>query len=264
MKNKHFGLLAALACLACGSANAALIAHYSFNGSLADSGTGGGTASLGKNGSLSSTVSAVGSGALELRNNVGTDTSGQDGAVSGNTFALGTGARTVAFWMKAEGALDASATMIALGDSGAGGGRYDIALPGGNLRLEVQGGGTTTTVALGGGSWFHVTVATAAGGTVASSQYYVHNTDGTLYASGSFGGSTTAVNTRENLLRMGDSIQDASRDFFGYLDDVRLYDSVLSQSEAQGLAALWSPVPEPSVVLLGCFGLLGLLRRRRA
>ncbi len=263
MKYKHFGLLTALVCLACGSANAALIAHYTFNGTLADSGTSGGTATLGKNGSLSSTVSAVGSGSLELRNNIGTDTSGLDGAVSGNNFALGTGARTVAFWMKAEGTLDTSATMIALGDSGTNGGRYDIALSGGNLRLEVQGGGTTTSVALGGGNWFHVTVATALGGTVASSQYYVHNTDGTLNASGAFGGSSTAVNTRNNRLRMGDSIQDTSRDFFGYLDDIRLYDSVLTQSEAQGLAAMWSPVPEPTAALLGALGMLTLLRRRR-
>ncbi|MES2996092.1 MAG: LamG domain-containing protein [Verrucomicrobiota bacterium] len=44
----------------------------------------------------------------------------------------------------------------------------------------------------------------------------------------------------------------------GFVDDARLYDEVLTQSQIQALL-----VPEPSAALLGSLGALALLRRRR-
>lgn len=70
------------------------------------------------------------------------------------------------------------------------------------------------------------------GATVSDVLYYVHGTDGVLDTSGSFSNSRALV-IGDGPLRMADSYQDVSRDFLGYLDDVRLYDTALSQSGAQ-------------------------------
>ncbi len=48
--------------------------------------------------------------------------------------------------------------------------------------------------------------------------------------------------------------------FNGRIDELKIYDGVLSPAE---IAAAALPVPEPSAALLGGFGVLGLLRRRR-
>ncbi len=48
--------------------------------------------------------------------------------------------------------------------------------------------------------------------------------------------------------------------FNGRIDELKIYDGVLSSAE---IAAAALPVPEPSAALLGGFGVLGLLRRRR-
>ncbi len=65
---------------------AALIAHYSFDGVLTDSGTSGGTASLGSAATLASGNAALGSGYLSLSAAPAGDTSGNDGALSANSF----------------------------------------------------------------------------------------------------------------------------------------------------------------------------------
>lgn len=253
-------LLCCLISLPC-SVQAALIAHYTFD----EDGTAtvGSNATLGVNASISTTTTAVGAGSLALVPGGTPDTSGDDGAVSGNSFTWTSDTRSVAFWMQASGTQDTNATMISLGSGTGAGNRFDVRLLGGNLRLEVQSGGVTTTVPVGDGSWYHVTIALTDPATVASTQYFVHDSSAALVASGSFTGSTTAIATGTGPLRMGDSYQDNTRDFSGFLDDVRLYDNALNVTDAQALAQMWSPVPEPSAALLGGLGLLALLRRRR-
>lgn len=99
---------------------------------------------------------------------------------------------------------------------------------------------------------------------VAATVDYATNTgilylDGVEVANGLFAGWGSAVSTPATLSvesRIG-SHPDGNEDFFGLIDDVRLYDSVLSPTE---IAALM--VPEPSSSLLFAMGFLLLLRRR--
>jgi hypothetical protein len=247
------------------SVQASLIAYYNFdnaaNGGLAAVGT---DAALGVNSSISTTMTAAGLGSLALT--AGTpDTAGNDGAVSGNSFTWATDTRSLNFWMKADPSQDANPTMISLGSGTGAGNRFDIRMTGGDLRLEVQGGGVTTSANVGDGNWYNITIALGDPATVATSQYFVYNTSANLVASGSFTGSSTAIATGDGLLRMGDSYQDTTRDFYGYLDEVRLYDNQLTQSDALGLAQMWSPapVPEPTSVTLVGVGLFGLMAFRR-
>lgn len=255
-------LVLAATLLLANATQGALVAHYTFDSDY--SATVGTAATAGSRATISTTTSAVGAGSMALGTS-GTDTSGNDGAVSGNSFDwAASDIRSVAFWMKAQGTQDSNPTMLSLGSGSGTGNRFDVRLTGSSLRLELQGGGFTTSANVGDGNWYHVTlVVPNSASTLANVLYYVHDTTATLAFSGTMTGAT-AVATGVGPLRMGDSYQDTGRDFFGFMDDVRLYDNAISQTDARGLAALWSPVPEPAVTLLGSLGVLGLLRRRRA
>jgi hypothetical protein len=246
------------------SAQASLIAHYTFD--TDGTATVGTDATLADNATISTTQWAVGGGSLALGiPSVDAATGSSDGAVTGDTFTWATDTRSVAFWMKADASQDTNPTMISLGSGTGAGNRFDIRMTGGALRLEVQSGGTTTTTTVGDGNWYHVTVSLDDPATVATVNYYVHDTSGSLIAGGAFGGSGTAIATGDGPLRMGDSYQDAGRDFYGYLDDVRLYDNALTETDAQNLALMYNAVPEPSTLMLGGLGIvaaMALLRRR--
>ena len=250
------------------SVQASLIAYYNFdnaaNGGLASVGT---DATLAANASISITEMAVGAGSLQVGVPV-TDAVSPltDGATSGNSFTWATDTRSVNFWMKADATQDLNPTMISLGSGASAGNRFDIRMLGGDLRLEVQSGGSTTAVNVGDGNWFNVTVVCPFdGATVNDCEYFVYDSGANLVGSGNFTGSSTAIATGDGPLRMGDSYQDTGRDFYGNLDEVRLYDNALTQTDASTLAQMWSPapVPEPTSVALVGFGLFGLVAVRR-
>lgn len=240
------------------SAHAALVGHYTFDGNLDDSGTSAGEATLGNAGLLATDDPIVGSGYLSLSGSPSPDTTGNDGAVSANSFDWSTSdVRSLAFWAKATAGDigDTNATMISLGSGTGTGNRFDVRLNGDNLRLELQGGGANTNTVVANGEWNHIAIVVpSATSTLGDVQYYFN---GSLV--GNFSGST-AIATGTGPLRIGDSYQDIDRDFKGGIDDVRLYDSVLSATDVQALYA----IPEPSVFgFLACFGILLLIRRRR-
>ncbi len=249
----------------------ALIAYYTFddpaNGGAASAGT---AATLRDNASITQTISdiAVGTGALELTT---PQTEVANGAISGNDFDWTNDTRSVAFWMKAGTQSDSNPTMISLG-SGAGAGtgtRFDIRLSGSELRLELQGGGSTISgTNLTDDNWYLVgVVVPTSPATLASTSYYIYDSSATQVATGTFSGST-AINTGTGPLRIGDSYQDTGRDFVGFLDEVRVYDSALTEPEVQALAAQFNPVPEPGLAAsaTACIAVGGLafhrLRRR--
>lgn len=249
-------LLLGAACCVAGTANAALVAHYTFDSD--GSATVGTDATLGEAASIDNSNFVAGGGSLLLNPNaIITDTSGADGAVGGDNFDWsGSDVRTVAFFVLANtNQVDTLGTMISLGSGTGGGNRFDIRLDGGNLRLEVQAGGSTTGSNLADNTWHHVAIVVSnATSTVNDVQYYI---DGALV--GSFSNAQN-IDTGAGPLRIGDSYQDAGRDFTGNIDDVRLYDSALTANEIAALAA----IPEPgSLALLGLGGLM-FARRRRA
>ena len=50
----------------------------------------------------------------------------------------------------------------------------------------------------------------------------------------------------------------------GAIDDIRIYDHALNQSDINALYDTTNAVPEPSSMVIGTlFGLVGLLRKRR-
>jgi hypothetical protein len=248
-------LLLGAACSVAASANAGLIAHYTFDSD--GSATVGTDATLGEGASIDNTNFVAGGGSLLLDPNaIVTDTSGADGAVGGDSFDWsGSDVRTVTFFVRASSTqVDALGTMISLGSGTGGGNRFDIRLDNGNLRLEVQAGGSTTGSALADDTWHHVAIVVpGATSTVNDVQYYI---DGALV--GTFSNAQN-IDTGVGPLRIGDSYQDTGRDFTGNIDDVRLYDTALTANEIAALAA----IPEPgSLALLGLGG-LAMLRRRR-
>ena len=132
-------------------------------------------------------------------------------------------------------------------------GARDANVHSGHWGDDLQGGNNDP------GNWHHVVwTNTAAGvGVGGVQEIWV---DGVMVASGAGAGATGGYtnNTGEQLL-IGTSRNGGS--FRGQLDDIRVYDNVLTPAEIQEWAA---KVPEPSgIALIGLTGLALILRRRR-
>ena len=118
--------LAALLAFSAGNAQAALIAHYTFDvdnsGSTPDS-VGSNSATLGNRVQINTSVSGrIGTGALEMLGSGATSGPG-DGAVTSNSFSWTSDARTITYWWRADSPnVDTSdGTMISFGDESANG-----------------------------------------------------------------------------------------------------------------------------------------------
>jgi hypothetical protein len=188
-----------------------------------------------------------------------------DDIVLTNSMGItGTGARTFAMWIRADNQVDAPGmTMLSYGGSNGNGSRYSFRLNNnaangtlGGVRLEVAGGYIVGTTGLLDGQWHHVAVTNAANSDVNQTLIYV---DGLLEAS--TGAVSRAINSGgTQLLAIGGSTHSAVYNFTGGIDDVRIYDTVLSAAEIRSLAT----IPEPSgASLLGLSALVLMLRRRR-
>ena len=111
-----------------------------------------------------------------------------------------------------------------------------------------QGSGTN----LYDGTWYHV--AATYDSATSTKRLYL---DGVELGTGLV--VTNNLNVQGSNFRIGNAIFDSEL-FNGLIDDVRVYDNALSQSEISALAS----IPEPSAVaLLGLGGLALLIRRRK-
>lgn len=211
---------------------AALIHHWTLEGTLSDSGTGANPLVLQANASLDATCSPAGNGSIVM--NAATAPA-DGGAITTNATNWGTFAngdtRTVAFWMKATPNQEANATMFGAGTNSTGT-RFDIKVLGNLFRVEIQGTGQTTATRVDTGRWHHVAVVLPnSASTMQQMQFYI---DGISIPNGST--STAAVNTATGTTRLGDSFNTATdRDFNGHLDDIRVYDNALTATEIQNL-----------------------------
>ncbi len=169
---------------------------------------------------------------------------------------------TISLWMQWSSSTDNRDTVIFLGNDTVAASYLDVGTLGGVNTANLGGiYGRNRTAStqellrssgLNDGQWHHI--AYTANATAEVTQ---------LYIDGALAGTTTtpafAFPTFNNFEvgRLGRSSPTDA--FAGSVDDLRIYDTVLTGSEIAALAA----VPEPSAALLGGLGLLGLLRRRR-
>jgi hypothetical protein len=191
-----------------------------------------------------------------------------------NTDYLGlTGqvARTVCAWIKSETTQPATGGggIIVNYGGGSGGaigaGRYTFRVTddagganAGRLRLEIQGSGVYGTKDMRDGKWHHVAVAHTNGSTLNGIKLYI---DGTLDPLSS--SSATVINTVVNTagpygvdwVRIGNGGWSTLRGFNGGIDDVRIYDSALTQNDILALIyggstpAGAAPLASQSIVL---------------
>lgn len=250
-------------------AQAALVAHYPFDGDATDASGGGNdlTAYADDNTNFPS-VSASGGQAGGFASFDGQN-------LFNTTFAPVTGNDSRTFSMFVRTSTDNSGNDGLSTMMFAGWGqtdlstrrRFDFGLQGGSnsqLRNEYNAGATTSnsSITVVDGQWHHVAVTWES--TTDTATFYL---DGSAYGTGSVAGLDTGSevgisiggDTRAGGSLTGTSSQTPFRFLTGDLDDVRVYDEALDSSQIANLAA----VPEPSITLLGAIGFLGLLRRRR-
>ena len=102
-------------------------------------------------------------------------------------------------------------------------------------------------------TWHHVVYT----GDTTSLQMYI---DGTLVATDS----TVPVNTFNGNMEIGGTAR-FTEDVTGLYDDIAIYNQKLTQEQVTALFQGADPttIPEPSTAIIGAFGLLALLRRKR-
>ncbi len=265
MKILHLAAVGSVLCLCSGAATAALISHYTFDETSGTSAVDSGPA--GTNGAIGSNVTLGTAGVFGTAFTFSNDL-GQTGVVDmGNATALFDAITvsqtlTISVWVKwtTAGPRD---SMVFLGDDSASNRYLDLGTVSatggfyGRVRDGVNSGfpdlTPTPTVGLNDGEWHHVAYTVDANADVTQ-----------LYVNGVLAGSTTtpAVTLPSifNNFEVGRLGRSSPADAFaGSVDELRIYDTVLSGAEIAALA-----VPEPgSSLLLGVAGAGLVLRRKR-
>lgn len=255
-KGTHLFLVSAFAVLVSGIANASLVTHYEFEGNADDSaGSADGTL-------MDDATYGVGPtyGGKNFGQALSLDGDG-DYMDCGATFASVTASttKTITAWAKSDTA-DYSGqaagngriitlhresgysgfSMLANGSPSTWQGLYAIA---GNLYNYIDSGLSVTA-----NEWAHIALVQDGAGVY-------------IYINGVLANSSTdaAAPTMRRLVNadIGSYWGGYSSFFDGFIDDVRIYDHALSQSEIQAV------IPEPATLLLLGLGGLALLRKRR-
>ncbi len=239
--------LSVLALCGLSTIQASLVGHWSADGNALDD--------LGNDGSV---VGSVAYGAGKVGQAFVFDGgSGRIEVADSAAYAFGTGDFSIAYWVNFTSIGFASTGMISK-DTYAGGGSYEGWLLNhdgsvGLLTRNEPGVSTSARTSPGDfalGQWYHF-------GAVRQSGVLRLYVDGNLKASATEASATDLTN--DALLRFGSLSPASLQSMNGSLDEIRLYDSALTESEVQALAA----VPEPMSVLALALGLAATRRRRR-
>jgi len=232
------------------------ILHYTFDtdsgGTTPDS-VGSNSATLGNRVQINTTVAdRLGDGALEMLGLGDTQGPG-NGAVTSNSFSWDDDARTVTFWWRAKSpnTNTSDGTFVSFGTEPTNGARFDIKeqhVPAlsinTSLRVEVQGIGLgTNPTNFDNGNWHFVAVTVPNGATFADISWFAGVRGGTLSGDLNTSTSTNTIATGTSPVAFGDSIistvtnPSATNDRVpnGFLDDVQIYDRVLTAQEILGL-----------------------------
>lgn len=254
--------LVATATLFTGVANAALIAHYTFDETSGTTATD--SSASGANGTIGSNVTKGAPGVFGTSFTFNNDAT-QNGIVDmGNVttvFAAITASQqlTISVWMKwtTPGGRDSAVFLgrdtdanryVDVGTTSTGGvyGRTrDSATSTGGLVDQVRGTGLNTD------TWYHVAYTADAAAEI--TQLYINGVLQTPTTTAAL--SFPAFNNFE-VGRLGRSVPTDA--FAGSIDELRIYDTVLSGTDIAALAA-----PEPGSAMLVGLGVLGLVSRRR-
>lgn len=173
-------------------------------------------------------------------------TGADDVVVDGFDGIGGNNPRTVVYWVK--GTSVATAAHVAWGASGAPNGRKwhvrfnDNAGNGtvGAVRTEIQGSFIIGSTPINDGQWHHVASVFPDGGTLMED--VIHYIDGEVDPRSGIGNQELLVDTAaedgDDFVRIGSRIQGANTNYFtGALDEVRVYNRALTQTEIQALMA---------------------------
>jgi len=169
---------------------------------------------------------------------------------------LGQAERTVTAWIKAESTQNNHAVFVGWGPNNPTE-RYSFRLNASAsngsqwaLRLEIQGSYAIAQTPLNDGQWHHVAVTNAEGSSIEQVSFYV---DGQLEEglSGTSGGGV--INTASSSVVLGTSGHSVGGyGFDGAIDDVRIYDHMLSAAEIKALSArpkTYNPTPADGTLL---------------
>lgn len=164
------------------------------------------------------------------------DTTGATSTSSVNWSSFPSGdIRTICFWAKGPTGQVGNATMFGSGVNVVGQ-RFDIrTAPGGtNLRVEIAGAGQNTTTPVADSIWHHIAVVVPIDGALLGD--FLFYVDGVSVANANGQGQTLI--TPDSIVRLGDSvINNANREFNGWMDDVRIYDVALDVAQIGAVIA---------------------------
>jgi hypothetical protein len=209
-----------------------LVAHYTFDGNANDS-VGGLHGTLVGNASF-----APGQQGQALSLNTATVTDYVD--IVGYQGILGTSAITVTAWVKTTS--DATGAIIGWGPN-VGGQRFGFRIDAGRIRHEHHGGNIQGDTVMNDGSWHHAAITVEPNATVSwpEAKLWLDGLDDTR--------PTTDPDPYAIIADLDVSIgrrpAGDDRYFIGEIDELYIYDRVLSAAEIAGLAGLTQPFDKP-------------------
>ena len=151
-------------------------------------------------------------------------------AVSGYKGVTGNSSRTCCAWVKSTGSND---IILSWGDYTVAGGKWVVRIhSNGTLRAEVQGGYIYGSTLINDGNWHHIAVVLEDDGStdISEASLYVDGVLDTIAASGSCSVDTENVQNVE----IGTYTRYSGSEYFaGQMDDIRIYNSALTENQIQ-------------------------------